>query len=67
MRDKIDFVILWVDGNDSKWKRRRAFFSPEEKDNVISENMKIARKLKKIMDSERTPNENWDFDGFGTL
>ena len=40
---------------------------PEEKDNVISENMKIARKLKKIMDSERTPNENWDFDGFGTL
>ena len=38
MRDKIDFVILWVDGNDSKWKRRRAFFSPEEKDNGSTEN-----------------------------
>ena len=38
MRDKIDFVILWVDGNDPKWKRRRAFFSPEEKDNGSTEN-----------------------------
>lgn len=38
-----------------------------EQDNIISENMKIAKKLKKIMDDGRIPNENWNFDGFGTL
>lgn len=38
MRDKIDFVILWVDGNDPKWRRRRACFSPDEKDNGSTEN-----------------------------
>ena len=39
----------------------------KEKHNLISENMRLARKLKRIMDNERTTNEKWDFHGFGEL
>ncbi len=31
--EKIDFVMLWVDGNDPQWQRRRALYSSDEKDN----------------------------------
>ena len=24
MEEKIDFVIMWVDGNDSKWQKKKA-------------------------------------------
>ena len=33
MTEKIDFVILWVDGNDPQWQSRRALYSSGEKDN----------------------------------
>lgn len=39
----------------------------KEKHNLISENMRLARKLKRIMDNEHTTNEKWDFHGFGEL
>lgn len=38
MTEKIDFVILWVDGNDKDWKRQRSLFLPEEADNGWGEN-----------------------------
>ena len=28
-RNKIDFVIIWVDGNDPEWQKERAKYSPE--------------------------------------
>jgi len=29
MRDKIDIVILWVDGNDKKWQKKKNFWQHE--------------------------------------
>lgn len=33
MADKIDFVVLWVDGGDPEWQKKRARFCPETEDN----------------------------------
>ncbi len=38
-----------------------------ETENVISSHPRLAKKLKKLMDSSRTANPIWDFDGFGSL
>lgn len=32
MSDKIDFVIIWVDGNDPKWQEEKNKYSPNNKD-----------------------------------
>lgn len=32
MSDKIDFVILWVDGNDPAWLEQKNEYSPQKKD-----------------------------------
>jgi hypothetical protein len=32
--EKIDFVILWVDGNDPEWQKRRQQYSPEVQDDA---------------------------------
>ena len=36
--DKIDFVILWVDGSDPEWQRQREYFSAPEDNNGTDEN-----------------------------
>lgn len=33
MADKIDFVVLWVDGTDPEWQRERACYRPEDLNN----------------------------------
>ena len=33
MAQKIDFVVLWVDGADPDWQRQRARYAPETTDN----------------------------------
>ena len=39
--EKIDFVIIWVDGNDADWQAEKAGYSPdklkEDAENVPSE------------------------------
>ena len=30
MKNKIDFVIAWVDGNDEKWQEEKAKYSPQQ-------------------------------------
>lgn len=31
MKEKIDFVVTWVDGNDPKWQAEKSKYSPKEK------------------------------------
>ena len=38
MEEKIDFVVLWVDGTDPQWQQERILFCPENSDNGSSEN-----------------------------
>lgn len=38
MTGKIDFVVLWVDGSDPEWRRQRACFWTDEKNNGSDEN-----------------------------
>lgn len=38
MGDKIDFVVLWVDGLDAKWQREKKQYKPEYQSNGNSEN-----------------------------
>lgn len=38
MTEKIDFVILWVDGADPNWKKERMLFRPENSNNGTSDN-----------------------------
>lgn len=38
MTEKIDFVVLWVDGSDPKWQAQRQQFCPQEKNNGDSQN-----------------------------
>ncbi|MGM9624543.1 MAG: stealth family protein [Eubacteriales bacterium] len=38
MSDGIDFVVLWVDGNDRMWQRERAAYVPAVQDNGSDEN-----------------------------
>lgn len=33
MAEKIDFVVLWVDGADPQWQRQQAQYAPEAEDN----------------------------------
>jgi len=30
MKNKIDFVLIWVDGNDSKWQQEKAKYNPDK-------------------------------------
>lgn len=36
MKNKIDFVILWVDGNDIKWQKKKEKFKREDGDKSLS-------------------------------
>lgn len=36
--EKIDFVIIWVDGNDNEWQKEKAKYSPDK--NVDSRNIR---------------------------
>lgn len=36
--EKIDFVILWVDGGDTEWQRKKNEYSPEKVDYSSSDN-----------------------------
>lgn len=38
MTEKIDFVVLWVDGADPQWRKEREQYSPEEMNNGSFEN-----------------------------
>lgn len=38
MAVNIDFVILWVDGSDPEWQKKRACFRPGAEDNGTAEN-----------------------------
>lgn len=38
MTEKIDFVILWVDGTDPEWQRQRRSYAREDMDNGDDEN-----------------------------
>lgn len=38
MAEKIDFVVLWVDGADPEWKKEREQYCPENSDNGSDEN-----------------------------
>lgn len=38
MNEKIDFVLLWVDGNDPEWKKKKAEFIPPQSGNGNDEN-----------------------------
>lgn len=38
MTEKIDFVILWVDGNDTKWKMEKEKYDKNKKDDSNGEN-----------------------------
>lgn len=33
MSDRIDFVLLWVDGADPQWQRQRSLYAPNTQDN----------------------------------
>ncbi len=37
-KGKIDFVVTWVDGNDEKWQKEKAKYSPVKTDNSSSNN-----------------------------
>ena len=30
----IDFVVLWVNGNDEEWQKKKALFSPDQKSDI---------------------------------
>lgn len=38
MTEKIDFVVLWVDGADPDWRKQRMLFRPESLNNGTSDN-----------------------------
>ena len=38
MTEKIDFVVLWVDGADPQWRKEWGMYLPEEMNNGSSEN-----------------------------
>ena len=38
MTEKIDFVVLWVDGEDPEWQREKARFEPEYETSASSIN-----------------------------
>lgn len=38
MADKIDFVVLWVDGSDHQWQQERQRYAPDRQDNGNTSN-----------------------------
>ena len=36
MENKIDFVLLWVDGNDSKWQKEKEKYTPHKQEGASS-------------------------------
>ena len=38
MAEKIDFVVLWVDGADPEWQSQRRQYRPEEQNNGDAKN-----------------------------
>lgn len=38
MSEKIDFVVLWVDGSDPEWQKERSLYCPQSKNNGSSDN-----------------------------
>lgn len=38
MNEKIDFVVLWVDGSDPEWQKERSLYCPQSQNNGSSDN-----------------------------
>lgn len=40
MNKKIDFVVIWVDGNDEKWQQEKQKYMPEDKKSIDTRNIR---------------------------